>query len=298
MDVLDRIKNNKVVLLDGAMGTELARRGLEMGGKTNLIAPDQVLAIHREYIKAGADILITNTLTMNRISIELHGQGINVSQVNLTGAALARKAITGKQLVFGDIGPTGQFLEPYGEYTEAQFQANFREQAEFLSRGGVNGFIIETMSDLREAACALRACRDLSDMPVFVCLSFSSAAGGGNTIMGNTVRETAEMAEEFGATAVGANCGDMGPEDMARLVKLFREATALPVIIQPNAGKPVLNGDGTTTFNMGPSVFSSELIQCIKNGATLAGGCCGTTPDHIRAIARKLKDPLYNGKRS
>jgi 5-methyltetrahydrofolate--homocysteine methyltransferase len=292
MDVLDRIKNNKIVLIDGAMGTELAKRGLEMGGKINLLAPDHVLAIHREYVDAGADILITNTLTMNRISIELHGQEIDVGQVNMAGASIARKAITGKQLVFGDIGPTGQFLEPYGEYTELQFYNNFREQAEFLVLGGVNGFIIETMSDLREAACALKACRDLSDMPVLVCLSFSSAAGGGNTIMGNTVQEAALMAEEFGATAVGANCGDLEPEAMARLAKLFREATTLPVIIQPNAGKPVLNDDGTTTFNMDPSVFAGGLIGCIKNGATLAGGCCGTTPDHIRAVAQKIKDPL------
>jgi 5-methyltetrahydrofolate--homocysteine methyltransferase len=288
MDIPERIKNQEVILLDGAMGTELAKRGLEMGGKINLLSPDHVLSVHREYIRAGADILITNTLTMNRISITSHRQDIDINEVNLAGARLAREAVTGKQLVFGDISSTGQFLEPYGEYTEEQFYNNFREQAEILARGGVDGFIIETISDLREAACALRACKDSVDLPVLVCLSFSSASGGGYTIMGNTVEETVRMAEENGATAVGANCGELDTGAMAILVTLFKKATSLPVIIQPNAGKPVLKDDGSTVFNMGPGEFAEQVMKCIDNGATFVGGCCGTTPEHIRAVAQRI----------
>ncbi len=289
MDILERIKNKQIVLLDGGMGTELAKRGLEMGGKTNLSNPRHVMEVHQEYIKAGADILITNTLTMNRINIEVHGQNIDINEVNLAGARLARKAVTEKQLVFGDISSTGQFLEPYGDYTEDQFYNTFKEQAQILAQGGVDGFIIETVSDLREAACALKACKELVGMPVFVSLSFSSADNGGVTIMGNTVEETVKMAEENGATAVGANCGELDPVNMAELVSMFKKSTSLPVIIQPNAGKPVLNDDGTTTFNMGPHEFADELIKCIDNGATLIGGCCGTTPEHIRVIAQRIR---------
>ena len=289
MDILERIKNSQIVLLDGAMGTELAKHGLEMGGMINLQDPEHVLAVHREYIRAGADILITNTLTMNRINIEFHGQSIDINEVNLAGARLAKQAVTENQLVFGDISSTGQFLEPYGEYSEEQFYNNFKEQAEILAQGGVDGFIIETISDLREAACALKACKDLADLPVLVSLSFTSADNGGYTMMGNSVEETAKIAEENGATAVGANCGELDPEKMAELVSLFKKSTSLPVIIQPNAGKPVLNDNGSTTFNMGPQEFADELMRCIDNGATLIGGCCGTTPEHIRAIAQRIR---------
>ena len=289
MDVLEKIAANHVVLLDGAMGTELAKRGSEMGGRTNITDPGHVLAVHRDYIYAGSDILITNTLTMNRIYIEAHSQDINTEMVNMEGARLAREAINGSQLVFGDISSTGQFLEPYGDYTEAQFYDNFREQADILIKGKVDGFIIETVSDMREAACALKACRDAAPVPVLVSMSFASSANGGHTMMGNTVDEIVKMAEENGATAVGANCGELDPEEMAELVKLFKKSTTLPLIIQPNAGKPVLKNDGTTDFNMMPDKFSDLLMKCIDNGATIIGGCCGTTPEHISAVAQRIR---------
>jgi 5-methyltetrahydrofolate--homocysteine methyltransferase len=286
--IAEKIRNRRIVLLDGAMGTELAAQGVEMGGKSNLLHPGHVRCVHDAYCRAGADILITNTLTMNRIYIEHHKLGIDPVQVNLAGVRLAREAASQGQSVFGDISSTGQFLEPYGEYTEEQFFYNFREQAGILYRGGVNGFIIETVSDLREAACALRACRDIADIPVLVSLSFSSSENGGYTMMGNTVEETVKMAEENGASAIGANCGELDPLKMADLVKLFNKHTSLPVLIQPNAGKPELLDDGTTAFNMGPGAFADELMKCIDNGATLIGGCCGTTPRHMAAVARKI----------
>ncbi len=289
MGIIEKILNRQVVLLDGAMGTELAKRGSEMGGRTNLTDPGHVLAVHRDYIKAGSDILITNTLTMSRINLESHGQGTDIEKVNLEGARLAREAINGSQLVFGDISSTGQFLEPYGDHTEEQFYDNFREQADILARGMVDGFIIETVTDIREAACALKACRDAAFLPVIVSMSFSSSANGGHTMMGNTIEEIAKMAEENGASAVGANCGELDPLEMAELVKLFRRWTSLPVIIQPNAGKPSLQEDGTTVFNMKPQEFSDLLMRCIDNGATLIGGCCGTTPEHISAVARRIR---------
>ena len=289
MDIIERIKNRRIVLLDGAMGTELEKRGSGMGGRMNLENPGHVLAIHQDYIASGADIIITNTLTMNRINIGFHEPGTDIDEANLAGARLARQAVTGNRLVLGDISSTGQFLEPYGEYTEEQFCDNFTEQAGLLARGGVDGYIIETMSDIREAACALKACRKVSDGPVLLCMSFSSAENGGHTIMGNTVEETVRIAEENGATAVGANCGELEPDKMALLAKLFSRSTSLPVIIQPNAGRPVLQEDGTTVFTMGPVEFSVALSRCIDNGATIIGGCCGTTPEHIRAASEMIR---------
>ncbi|HEX3047417.1 MAG TPA: homocysteine S-methyltransferase family protein [Bacillota bacterium] len=294
MDFRNFIKNNPVVLFDGAMGTELAKRGLEMSGTNNLTHPDQVLEIQREYRRAGADVIITNTLTMNRIYLESHGVKIDLREVNLAGVRLARQAarMDGQDakgaFVFGDISSTGQMLEPYGDYTEEQFYQNFKEQAAILAAGGVDGLIIETMIDLREAVCALKGCRDVADLPVIVSLSFSGITNGGRTVMGNSVAEVAKAMEENGADAVGANCGELDPQEMAQLTKMFKEAASLPVIIQPNAGKPKLI-DNLTQFDMKPEEFAAGLIKCIENGASLVGGCCGTSPDHIRAIGRMIK---------
>lgn len=288
LDFRERLRSNKIILFDGAMGTELARRGLEMSGINNLSNPEQVLQIHQDYIRAGAEALITNTCTMNRINVESHGIAVDLEKVNLAGVRLAREA-AGGAFVFGDISSTGQLLKPYGSYSEVQFYETFREQAALLAEGGVDGFIIETMFDLREALCALRACKDISALPVIVTLSFSKLAQGGRTIMGDRVGEIAQALEAEGADAVGANCGDLDPAEMAGIAALYREATALPVLIQPNAGKPKLV-QGETAFDMNPEEFAGGLLRCLDSGATLIGGCCGTGPEHIRLIGERLKD--------
>jgi len=287
LDFRERLRDNKVILFDGAMGTELARRGLEMSGINNLSNPEQVLQIHQDYIRAGAEALITNTCTMNRINVESHGIAVDLEKVNLAGVRLAREA-AGGAFVFGDISSTGQLLKPYGSYSEAQFYETFGEQAALLAEGGVDGFIIETMLDLREALCALQACQDSTSLPVIVTLSFSRLDRGGRTIMGNQVSEIACALEEHGADVVGANCGDLAPEEMAGIGALFREATALPVLIQPNAGKPKLV-KGETVFDMKPAEFAEGLLRCVDSGVSLIGGCCGTGPEHIRLTRERLE---------
>jgi 5-methyltetrahydrofolate--homocysteine methyltransferase len=288
LDFRNFLNDNKVVLFDGAMGTELAKRGLEMSGTNNLSNPSKVLEVHQEYIKAGTEVLITNTLTMNRINLESHGINIDVKEVNLAGVKLAKQAVNNGQFVFGDISSTGQLLEPYGDYSEEQFYNNFKEQATILAEGGADGFIIETMIDLREAICALQACRAISNLPIIVSMSFSQVTKGGRTIMGNTVSEIVEAVEKYGADAVGANCGELGLDEMAEIAKMYKEATSLPIIIQPNAGKPILVND-QTKFEMKPEEFAGGLQKWIDNGARMIGGCCGTSPDHIRAIKQRLK---------
>jgi 5-methyltetrahydrofolate--homocysteine methyltransferase len=287
MDFSSFLMTQDKILLDGAMGTQLALRGLSMGGHANLTDPDAVLDIHQQYSQCGCHVLITNTFIMNRIYIETHNLGVDVREVNLAGAKLAIQAADQNQYVLGDISSTGKLLEPYGDLSEtAAFEA-YKEQAGLLVEGGVDGFIIETMLDLREALCALRACKEISVLPVIVSLAFSSLKNGGRTIMGNSTRDCATALTESGAQAVGANCGDINLSQMAEIVSGLRRATRLPVLAQPNAGMPRLI-DNRTEFDMSPADFSKGIFECIRAGAHLVGGCCGTSPEHIRAVAQSL----------
>jgi len=287
MNLSTALKNNNIILLDGAMGTQLDTRGLMSRGRNNLDAPEVVLGIHREYAQCGCDALTTNTLTMNRIYIETHNVGVPVRDVNKAGVEIARQAADDCQYVLGEMSSTGQLLEPYGTYKEQQFYDAFKEQAEILSEAGVDGFIIETVFDLREALCALRACKDNFSLPVIVSIAFSTEEKGGRTMMGNSAEQCAAMLTEAGADVIGANCGDIDPTRMAVVVSLFRSATSQPILAQPNAGKPKLLDD-RTVFEMPPAAFAAGIAECIEAGARLVGGCCGTTPEHIRAVARLL----------
>jgi 5-methyltetrahydrofolate--homocysteine methyltransferase len=287
MSLRDLLIGSSPVLLDGAMGTQLAARGLGPGGSRNLTSPDAVRDIHASYIRAGARAVTTNTLTDNRLFLESHAVAVDVAAINAAGVSLARQAAGPTACVLGDMGSTGQLLEPYGDYTEEQFTSVFREQARYLAEAGVDGYIIETMMDLREALCALRACREVSPLPVFVTLSFQTLRDGGRTAMGSSAQQAAEALTRAGAAAIGSNCGDLDPFETAALIALLREKTDLPLVAQPNAGKPRMVA-GATVFDMGPDRFAEGLARCVESGAHLVGGCCGTTPAHIAAAARML----------
>ncbi|MHC4388627.1 MAG: homocysteine S-methyltransferase family protein [Planctomycetota bacterium] len=289
MDFAALLNNQEIILLDGAVGTELDKHGLMPGGRNNLDAPEAVLEIHREYAQCGCHALTTNTLTMNRMYIETHNVGVGVRDVNRAGADLARQAAGRNQYVLGDISSTGQMLEPYGDYRESQFQEVFKEQARALAEAGVDSFIIETMFDLREALCALRACKDNFSLPVIVSIAFTTEEKGGRTMMGDSAEECAKKLTEAGADAVGANCGDLGPVQMAKVVAALKSATSLPILAQPNAGKPKLVDD-KTVFEMKPADFARGIAECLRAGARIVGGCCGTTPEHIRDVAAMLND--------
>jgi len=284
---LEFLQSQKIILLDGAMGTTLDKRGLMLRARNNIDAPQAVLKIHKEYAACGCHILTTNTLTMNRIYIQTHNVDVDVREVNKAGAELARQAAGKSQYVLGDISSTGQLLEPYGDYKESCFYDAFREQAGILAEAGVDGFIIETIFDVREALCALRACKDNFSLPVIVSIAFATQTNGARTIMGNSASECAEKLTEAGADVIGANCGDIDPGQMAVVVSLLRSATNLSVLAQPNAGKPRLH-DGETVFDMTPAAFAEGIRECLRAGARLVGGCCGTTPEHIKAAADVL----------
>ena len=287
MDFSAALKEKDVILLDGAIGTELGKYGLMGRARPNLDNPDVVLKIQREYAQSGCDAITTNTLTMNRIYIESHKVGVSVQDVNRAGVEIARKAASEGQYVLGNISSTGQLLEPYGTYKESQFYDAFKEQAGILAESGVDGFIIETMFDLREALCALRACKDNFRLPVIVSIAFANEANGGMTMMGNSAQQCAKSLTDGGADVIGTNCGEIDPAQMAVIVSVLKSATSLPVLAQPNAGKPKLVGI-ETIFEMGPNDFAQGIEECVRAGASLVGGCCGTTPEHIEAVAGLL----------
>ncbi|UCE49132.1 MAG: homocysteine S-methyltransferase family protein [Phycisphaerales bacterium] len=288
MNLSEALNKKDTLLLDGAIGTELDKHGLMSRGRNNIDAPDVVFEIHRQYAQSGCDALTTNTLTMNRIFIEKHNVGISVREVNKAGAELAREAAGGDRFILGDMSSTGQLLEPYGTYKESQFYDAFKEQAEALAEFGVDGFIIETVFDLREAMCAVRACKENCSLPVIASMSFTTEEKGGRTMMGDSAEQSAKSLVDAGADSIGANCGDLDPSQMAVVVSHLSSATALAVLAQPNAGKPKLVGD-KTVFEMAPEPFASGIAECLQAGATLVGGCCGTTPEHIGAVADLLK---------
>jgi 5-methyltetrahydrofolate--homocysteine methyltransferase len=287
MNLSKVLQSEKIILLDGAIGTELDKRGLMGRASCNLDAPEVILQIQQEYARCGCDALTTNTLTMNRIFIETHNIGVSVRDVNKAGVELARQAAGDKQYVLGDISSTGQMLEPYGSYKEQQFYDAYKEQAEILAEAGVDGFIIETIFDLREALCALKACKDNFSLPVIVSIAFATETKGARTIMGNTASECAKQLTDAGANVIGANCGDLDPAQMAVVVSLLKKETNVPILTQPNAGRPKLVED-KTVFDMEPESFTVGINKCLQAGAQIVGGCCGTTPAHIRAVADLL----------
>jgi 5-methyltetrahydrofolate--homocysteine methyltransferase len=307
MTLREALAGTEVLLLDGATGTQLAAMGLSPGGSQNLLHPESVRAVHESYLRAGSRAIITNTLTDNRIFIESHGVGTDVVAVNRAAAAIARDAVANAAakaghasadagrasaralpwFVLGDLSSTGQLLEPYGELSEERAVQAYAEQASILAEAGVDGLLVETMMDLREALAALRGCRQAGSLPILVTMSFQTLRDGGRTAMGNRADECARALTGEGADAVGANCGDLDPFEIAEIVARFREASHLPLIAEPNAGKPRLEA-GMARFDMEPARFAEGIALCVQRGARLVGGCCGTTPAHIEAVARSL----------
>ena len=287
MKFLDFFNNEKFIILDGAMGTELERRGSFDKCVSNLTHPEIVEAIHRDYRNSGSKCAIANTFSMSRIYIETHNIKVDVEEVNRAGVKLARNAVSDEGYVLGDFGSTGGMLEPYGTYKEKDFYETFKEQASILSSSGVDGFIIETMFDIREALCALRACRDVSGIPIIVSMAFQTNKNGGRTMMGNSAEECAIRLTEEGADAVGANCGDVGPGEMAEIVSVMRGSTTLPIAAQPNAGKPQVKGE--KVFYMDAELYAKQTLECYKSGSTVIGGCCGTTPEHIKILSELIR---------
>lgn len=280
-----------VWVLDGAWGTELVKLGLPAGVAPelwNADRPEAVEQVARGYVEAGADILLTNTLGGTRVALARHGLADRTEELNRLGAEISCRAAACRAFVFASVGPTGEMLEPLGAATEAGLADAFAEQMAALSAGGADGFCIESMSDLGEALAALRAARRVGgDRPAVVSMTFTRGARGYATMMGVRPEQAARALSEAGADVIGSNCGN-GIAGMVEVARLMRSATDRPLWMKANAGVPELVG-GRTVFRETPEAMAAHVPALIQAGAAFIGGCCGTTPDHIRRIAEAVR---------
>jgi 5-methyltetrahydrofolate--homocysteine methyltransferase len=286
-DIRERLGHG-VLLLDGVMGTELIGRGLSAGETCEawvLTRPDDVSEVHKAYFDAGADVVQTNSLGANRFKLSHYGLAGELGTINRRAAELAREVCPPGRFVAGEIGTTGRLLKPAGDADEGELADAFSEQAGALADGGVDLFIIETMIDLNEALIALEAARS-TGLPVFVTVTFDKKPRGYFTIMGNRPGQVARALAEAGADAVGTNC-TLRIGEMVDLVAEMAGATDVPIIAQPNAGKPDVER-GRMTYPDGPEVYARMTPELISAGASIVGGCCGTTPETIRRMREAI----------
>ncbi len=278
LEELDR----RVLVCDGAMGTMLYARGVFLNrsfDELNLTQPDLVTEVHHAYVRAGADVIETNTFGANRIKLSTFGLADRTAEINTEGARLARRAAHDQAFVAGAIGPLGVRIEPWGKTGIDEAETYFREQGAALLEGGVDLFVLETFRDLNEIGAAIRAVRSLSSLPIVAQVTTEE---DGNTLDGAAPELFIQQLEEQGATVVGLNCS-VGPAAMLETIERIARVAKVPLSAQPNAGRP-REVEGRHIYLCSPEYMASYARRFINNGVRLVGGCCGTTPDHIRQI--------------
>jgi methionine synthase I (cobalamin-dependent) len=276
---------------DGAWGTELMKLGgmpAEMRDFWNVSAPEKVLQVARSYVEAGSKVILTNTFSSNRIVLEGHGAADRVAELNRAGAEISRRAAEGKAYVFASVGPTGKMVAA-GELAPEAVEEVYAEQAAALAAGGADALCLETFADIEEARAGLRGCLKACGLPVGVSFTFDSGKNKDRTMMGNTLEQAYAMARDGGASFVGANCG-LGIESYVPLAQRFVACgRELPIWIKGNAGKPEAGPDGKTVYRATPEVYARAARPLFEQGVRFMGGCCGSTPAHIRAMVEALK---------
>ncbi len=286
------LETGKPILLDGAMGTMLFSAGLDSGNSPeewNVLHPDKVKAIHQAYVDAGSQVILTNTFGGSSLRLDTHNLGGRDLELNEAAARNARAVAdqAGRMvLVAGSIGPTGQIMEPLGTLSFEDAKKSFASQAEGLAKGGVDLFWIETMSDLEEVKAAIAGVRSVSDLPIAATMSFDTH---GRTMMGVKPEQAAAVLQEEGVQLIGANCGTGSDELIEAVQAIQATGPAVPVIAKANAGIPEMVGT-EVVYNGSPEVMAAYAVEVWKQGAILIGGCCGSTPEHIQAMASALAE--------
>lgn len=295
------MNNHKIVFLDGATGSNLMKKGMPSG-----VCPEQWIIEHEEimkelqleYIKAGSDILYAPTFTANRIKLSEYNLQDNIIDINRNLVRITKEAISSANMVdrvkvAGNLSMTGVQLEPIGNYPFDELINVYKEQIEILVKAGVDLIVVETMLSLQETRAAVIACKETCDLPIMATLTFEK---DGRTLYGTDARTAAIVLSSLGVSAIGANCS-AGPSMLANIIREMHEVTDIPIIAKPNAGLPKRNDDGTTGYDMDVDTFVTEMKLCINAGASIIGGCCGTTPEYIKGLHDAYGNiPLSNGK--
>lgn len=290
--IADKVKQGKILVSDGAWGTFLQQKGLQAGTcpeSWNIDRPDDVFDIAKSYIEAGADMIETNSFGGSIYKLMAYGLENKVYEINKTAAELSRKAAGTDKHVLGSIGPTGKMII-MGDVTEKELYEAFKEQSKALEEGGADAIIIETMSDIEEAKLAIKASKENTSCEIICTMTFEkSGENSYHSMMGVTPTQMVHELTDIGAKIIGTNCGN-GMEGMIEIVKEIRTVdTDIPVLVHANAGLPVYK-DGKSLFPETPDIMAGFVKSLMDAGANIIGGCCGTTPEHIRKIAQAVKN--------
>jgi len=287
---LDRLERGDVLIADGATGTTCQHMGLPLGVAPEewvLDAPDRIIELHRGFAEAGSDLVLTCTFGGTSLRLAEGPASGKASELNRRAAELAREAVGPDILVAGSLGPTGQLCEPLGTLSHDEAADAYAEQAEALTEGGVDLLVLETMFCPVEAGAAIDGVRRGTHLPFVLAFSFDR---GTRTMMGTTTAEVVALAAESGAAAVGANCGTSLEAMSAIVAELSAAAPGLPLWVKPNAGLPRMVGD-SSVYDVSPEQLGEAARGYVQAGARVVGGCCGSTPEHVRAIVAAVKRP-------
>ena len=290
LSILDRLARGDVLISDGATGTYLQEHGLEPGGcpeELNASQPEVVQGMARDYFEAGSDMVLTNSFGANRFMLGKYGYADKVREFNRLAAQHARRQAPPGCYVVGSVGPTGEFLEPLGEVSEAEMLDAFVEQVTALEEGGAHGVVVETMTALEESALAIKAAKENTDLVVMATMTFDPGPRGFFTMMGVTPERAVKELAEAGADVTGTNCGN-GIEIMLDLSRKLREATDGYLLVHSNAGLPRFDR-GEIVYPETPEFMAERFKLLAEIGVNILGGCCGTGPGHISKLSATLK---------
>jgi 5-methyltetrahydrofolate--homocysteine methyltransferase len=286
---LSRIENNEHLIADGATGSNLIARGLpsgETGEFWVLEQPDQIIRLHKDFISAGAEIILTCTFGASCIRLKGSRLEGKADYINRKAVELAHNAAGNTETyIAGSLGPVGQLIKPYGPLTVNEVQDAYAEQARAISEAGVDLLVIETQFDMGEVNAAIQGARSVSELPLVISLSYDR---GRRTMMGVSPEQAGKELDGLPVDVIGINCGRSLEENLQNLVEL-RQVTAKPIWFKPNAGLPRVDAQGNTVYETTPEMMGEQVHRWLEEGAQVVGGCCGSTPDHLKAISKLAK---------